>query len=39
MIMQQHVQYYLIGVADASEVAADFIPKVQKMMAMSLWSG
>jgi hypothetical protein len=30
-ITQQHVQQYLIGVADAPEGAADFIAKVQKM--------
>jgi hypothetical protein len=30
-ITQRHMQYYLIGVADASEGAADFIAKVQKM--------
>jgi hypothetical protein len=30
-ITQQHVQWYLIGVADAPEGAADFIAKVQKM--------
>jgi hypothetical protein len=30
-ITQRHVQYYLIGVADAPKGAADFIAKVQKM--------
>jgi hypothetical protein len=30
-ITQRHVQYYLIGVADVPEGAADFISKVQKM--------
>jgi hypothetical protein len=30
-IMQRHVQWYLIGVADAPKGAADFIVKVQKM--------